>query len=74
MTKKNKIDGKYTCFTFPNEIIEYFDKQAKEELIDEGTEVNVINMGRMRNNLIISALEAAITIYEGLGVPNEELE
>lgn len=58
---------KYIYMTCPIELVEYFEKQAREELVDEGSEANKMLLARMRNDLMISAMQAAIKIYEGLG-------
>ena len=58
---------KYIYMTCPIEVLEYFEAQAREELDDEGTEVNKMNLASKRNNLMISAMQAAIKIYEGIG-------
>lgn len=53
--------------TCPVELVEYFEKQAREEIEDDGTEVNQVLLSRMRNDLMISAMQAAIIVYEDIG-------
>jgi hypothetical protein len=55
---------KYINMSCPIEICEYFEKQAADELDEDGEVVNQISLGRKRNEMIISALYAAIKIYE----------
>lgn len=65
--KKIPKKTKYIYMTCPIEVLEYFEGKAREELDDEGTEINKMNLARMRNDMMISAMQAAIKIYEGLG-------
>ena len=67
MIKKIPKKTKYIYMTCPVELVEYFEKQAREEIEDDGTEVNQVLLSRMRNDLMISAMQAAIIVYEDIG-------
>ncbi len=55
---------KYINMSCPIDIVNYFEKQAAYELDEDGEAVNLISLGRKRNEMIISALYAAIERYE----------
>lgn len=67
MTKRKCEDSKYIYFTCPKSITDYFEKLAREDLEDEGTEVNAMSLGRKRNDMIVRLLEWAIDRYEEIG-------
>lgn len=52
--------SKVLSLTFPNDIIEFFENWAKEELEDHGEELNWVVLSKRRNELMIYCLNKVI--------------
>ena len=52
--------SKVLSLTFPNDIIEFFENWAKEELEDHGEELNWVVISKRRNELMIDCLNKVI--------------
>ena len=52
--------SKVLSLTFPNDIIDFFENWAKEELEDYGEELNWVVLSKRRNELMIYCLNKVI--------------